>query len=114
MEISGIELSTADLALGLALAGVAVLVLKWMLTKYQAINADGEITLNELLDVAEDAVDEVRAAAAAVETALAEYKLAKEKEAADKAVRDAEAAEAARRIIAAAPDVDDDDGADSK
>ena len=95
MELNGIEYSTADLALGLTLAGIAILALKWGLTKYQAINADGKITLDEVLDVADDAVDEVRAAAKAVGDALDDYKAAKEKEAADKAAAaEAAAAEA--------------------
>jgi len=102
MELNGTELSTADLALGLALVGIAVVALKWGLARYQAMNADGKITLDEVLDVADDAVDEVRAAATAVTKALEDFKAAKAKEAADKAAAEAEALAVAEAAAAEA------------
>jgi len=91
MEINGTELSTADLALWLALAGVAVVLLKWGLAKYQAANADGKVTLDEVLDIADDAVDEVKEASKKVQEALAEFREAKAKEEAAAAEAEAEA-----------------------
>ena len=102
MEINGTELSTTDLALWLALAGIAVILLKWGLGKYQAIMADGKVTLDEVLDVADDAVEEVREAAAAVTQALEDFKAAKAKEAEAKLVAEAAAAELAAQAAAEA------------
>ena len=68
MEINGVEL---EVWLGL-IAAVGVLVL-WGLKKYQQINADGKITLDEVISTAEESekfIDAVSEEADKVDAAL--------------------------------------------
>ena len=68
MEINGVEL---EIWLGLA-AAIGVLVL-WALKKYKSINADGKITLDEVIGTVEESekfIDAVGAEADKVDKAL--------------------------------------------